>query len=90
MEKRDPSCTVGNVNLYSHYGGQHGGSLRGLGDSLRGLGLKPPYDSAFPLLGIYPEETKTEKDTHTTTFIAALFIIARHGSNPDIHQEMNG
>ena len=27
------------------------------------LGIKPPYDPAIPLLGIYPEETKIEK-TH--------------------------
>ena len=25
------------------------------------LGIKPPYDPAIPLLGIYPEETKMEK-----------------------------
>ena len=29
MEHREPSCNVGgNVNLYSHYGGQHGDSLK--------------------------------------------------------------
>ena len=28
----------------------------------------------IPLLGIYPEETKIEKDTCTPMFIAALFI----------------
>ena len=29
MEKREPSCTVGgNVNWYSHYGEQYGGSLK--------------------------------------------------------------
>ena len=32
---------------------------------------------AFPLLGIYPEESKTEKDTCTPMFIAALFAITR-------------
>ena len=30
---------------------------------------------AIPLLGIFPEEIKTEKDTCTPVFIAALFII---------------
>ena len=29
---------------------------------LKKLGIKPPYDPAIPL-GIYPEETKIEKDT---------------------------
>ena len=29
VEKREPSCTVGgNVNWYSHYGEQYGGSLK--------------------------------------------------------------
>ena len=27
---------------------------------LKKLGIKPPYDPAIPLLGIYPEETKTK------------------------------
>ena len=31
----------------------------------------------IPLLAIYPEETKTEKDACTPMFIAALFRIAR-------------
>ena len=39
--------------------------------------IKPPYDPAIPHLGIYPEETKIEKDTCTPVFIAALFTIAR-------------
>ena len=30
---------------------------------LNKLGIKPPYDPAIPLLGIYPEETKIERDT---------------------------
>ena len=36
---------------------------------LRKLGIKPPYDPAIPLLGIYPEETKLEKDTCIPLFI---------------------
>ena len=39
--------------------------------------IKPPYDPAIPLLSIYPEETKIEKDTCIPLFIAALFTIAR-------------
>ena len=34
---------------------------------LKKLGIKPPYDPAIPLLGIYPEETKIEK-THVSHF----------------------
>ena len=30
---------------------------------LKKLGIKAPCDPAIPLLGIYPEETKIEKDT---------------------------
>ena len=44
---------------------------------LKKLGMKTPYDLAVPLLGIYPEETKTEKDTCIPLFTAALFTIAR-------------
>ena len=81
MEKREPSCTVGgNVNWYSHYGRQYG-------DSFKKLGMKQPYGPAIPLLGIYPKETKTEKDTCTPVFTAALFTIA---SNLDVHRQMNG
>ena len=44
---------------------------------LKKLGIKPPYDSAIPLLDIYPKETKIERDTCIPLFIAALFTIAR-------------
>ena len=47
---------------------------------LKQLGIKPPYDPAIPLLGIYAEETKTEKDTCIPLFTAALFTIARGGA----------
>ena len=44
---------------------------------LKKLAIKPPYDPAIPLLGIYPEETKIEGDTCIPSFFAALFTIAR-------------
>ena len=44
--------------------------------------MKPPYDPAIPLLGIYPEETKVEKDTCIPLFFAALFTIARTQKQP--------
>ena len=37
---------------------------------------------AIPLLGIYPEETKIEKDMCIPLFIAALFTIARTWKQP--------
>ena len=49
---------------------------------LKKLGIKPPYEPAIPLLGIYPEETKIEKDTCTPMFIAVLFTIARTWKQP--------
>ena len=49
---------------------------------LKKLGIKTPYDSAIPLLGIYPEEIKTEKDTCTPVFTAALFTIDRTWKQP--------
>ena len=42
----------------------------------------PPYDPAIPLIGIYPEEIKTEKDTCTSMFTAAIFTIARTWKQP--------
>ena len=49
---------------------------------LKRLGIKPPYDPAIPLPGIYLEETKIEKDTCIPMFIAALFTIARTWKQP--------
>ena len=44
---------------------------------LKKLEIKSPYDPAITFLGIYPEETKIEKETCTPLFTAALFTIAR-------------
>ena len=44
---------------------------------LKKLGIKAPNDPAIPLLGIYSEETKIERDTCILFFITALFTIAR-------------
>ena len=49
---------------------------------LKKLGIKPPYDPAIPLIGIYPEETKIERDTYIPLFIAALFTVARTWKQP--------
>ena len=49
---------------------------------LKKLGITPPYNTAIPLLGIYPEETKIEKDTCTPMFIPALFTTARTWKQP--------
>ena len=41
------------------------------------LGIKPRYDPAIPLPGLYPEKTITEKNTCTPMFAAALCTLAR-------------
>ena len=53
------------------------------------LGIKPLYDPTIPLLYIYPEETKIEKDTCTLFFVhctpmftVALFTTARTWKQP--------
>ena len=49
---------------------------------LKKLGIKLPYDPVILLVGIYFGETITQKDTYTTMFITALFIIARTWKQP--------
>jgi hypothetical protein len=50
-----------------------------------------PEDPIILLLGIYPEDVPIcNKDTYSTMFIAALFIIAKAGKNPDAPQQRNG
>ena len=48
-----------------------------VGRFLKKLGIKPPHDPTIPLLGIYSEESKIEKDTCTPMFTVALFTVAR-------------
>ena len=46
------------------------------------LEIELPYVPAIPLLGIHTEESRTERDTWTPMFIAALFTIARTWKQP--------
>ena len=81
VQKRECSCTVGgNVNWYSHYRRQYGDSLKK--KKKKKNRNKATIDPAIPLLGIYPKETKIEKDTCIPLFIAALFTIARALKQP--------
>ena len=58
--------------MHNHSGNQSGWQF------LRKLDILLPEDPAILLLGIYPEDvTNGNKDTCTTMFIPALFIIAR-------------
>ena len=50
---------------------------------LRKLGVILLENPAIPFLGIYPEDSPAcNKDTCSTMFIAALFIIARSWKEP--------
>ena len=50
---------------------------------LRKMDIVLPEDPGIPLLGIYPRDTPIyNKDTCTTMFIAALFIIATNWKEP--------
>ena len=76
MEKREPSYIVGgNVNWYSHYGGQYWRLLKKLEIELQ-------HNPAIPLLGINPEKTIIQKDMCTPMFLEALFTIARTWKQP--------
>ena len=44
---------------------------------LKKLETELPCDPAIPLLGIYPEKSLIQTDTHSPVFTAALFAIAR-------------
>jgi hypothetical protein len=72
VEKEEHSSIVGGIaSWYNHSENQSGGLLEKLDIVL-------PEDPAIPLLGIYPEDVPAcNKDTFSTKFIAALFIIAR-------------
>ena len=49
---------------------------------LKKLEIELPYDPAIPLLGIYTEETRIERETCIPMFITALFIIATTWKQP--------
>jgi len=57
----------------------------------RKLVIVLPEDPAISLLSIYPKDVTTcNKDTCSTMFIAALFILAEAGKSPDVLQQRNG
>ena len=49
---------------------------------LQKLEIELPYDPVIPLLGIYIEETRIQRDTCTPMLITALFIISRTWKQP--------
>ena len=49
---------------------------------LKNLKIELSYDTAIPLLGIYPEKTIIQKESCTTVFTAPLFTIAGTWKQP--------
>ena len=49
---------------------------------LRKLKIELPFDSAIPLLGIYPEKSMTQKDACSPMFFAALYTTAKKWKQP--------
>ena len=51
MAKREPSYTIGgNINWWSHYGEQYGGSRKK-------VKIELPFDATISLLGVDPKKT---------------------------------
>ena len=46
-----------------------------------------PYDPAIPILGIYPEKTRIQKNAHTLMFTEVLFTITRTWKQPKYPKE---
>ena len=76
VEKEEHSSTVGDCKLVQLL-------WKSVWWFLRKLDIVLPGDLAIPLLGIYTKEAPTyKKDTCSTMFIVALFIIARIWKEP--------
>ena len=56
---------------------------------LNKLGIKSPYDPVIPLVGIYPEENKIEKTHVSYCSLQHYLQYLEHGSNLDVHRQMN-
>ena len=70
MEQRNPECNL--IQLL----------WRTVRRVLKKLERELSYDPTIPLLGIYTEETRIERDMCTPMFIAILFITARTWKQP--------
>ena len=76
VKKEEHSSTAGGVAMVQPL-------WKSVWQFLRKLGTSLPEDPAIPVLGIYPEDSPAcNKDTCSTMFIAALFIIARSWKEP--------
>ena len=57
---------------------------------LKKLRIKLLYDPAIPLLDIYPEKTVTQKTHVPQSSLKHYLQLSGHGSNLDVHRQMNG
>jgi hypothetical protein len=79
VERRKHSSIAGESgNLYNHFR-----KWKSIWQFFRKLGIVLHQNQATPLLGIYPKDAPPyNRDTCSTMFIAALFIIARNWKQP--------
>ena len=78
----DPPTVHGNVNSFSHYGEQYGGSLNN-------LKIELPYDPEIPLLGIYLKKTVMEK-VHVPQCSGSTIYNNQDMEATCVHQQVNG
>jgi len=85
LGERGPLFIVGGVaSWYNQSGNQSGGFSENLDIIL-------PEEPAIPLLGIYSKDGAIlNRDTCSTMFIAALFIITSNWIQPNVPQKSNG
>ena len=53
------------------------------------LKMELPYEAAIPLLGMYLEKTNSKRYTHLSVHCSTVYN-RLHGSNLNVHQQMNG
>jgi hypothetical protein len=71
------SIAGGTANLYNRFRNQFTISQK------KKMGIILPQDLDIPFLGVYPKDAPPpHRDTCSTMFIAALFIIARSWKQP--------
>jgi hypothetical protein len=76
--EKEPSYTAGGNTSWCNHSGKKIWRL------LKNLNIDLPYDSAIPLLGIYPKECDTgySNGICTPMFITTLFTIAKLCKQP--------
>lgn len=72
----------GNVNWYNHCTQENGASSEN--------SIKPPYDPASPLLGIYLDKTSLKKTHAPACSLQHRPQQPRHGNNLNVHRQRTG